>query len=271
MVDIGKKKNVFIYTILCVVIIFLLIIQQNTNKNLNTINESVENKNGEIYLLSETVEVKDEEIQRLNESIKSKNSAIDKITMELREVEKRMASTVAIINVEIEEKEKYKERLIDIYRLIVEDKLNGSLPIYAVMGLNGLEVYVKELILVNEGENKLEALAETLSRDSFSGLPIKIMSTTEINGKKVVKVNLREGDNDNLFSWKGQYFQGSLGSTETTQALIYTFLQPDINPDNWIEGIWFHYEGEEYFEIGHVELLGSGIIWRKEFIEQDSE
>ena len=269
MVDIGEKKNVLIFIIFIVVIIILLIMQQNTNKNLISINESLNNKNVEIHRLSEIVEVKSEEIRKLNVSIEAKDLENDKLTIELTEVEKRMASTGAIIDFEIEEKEEYKKRLINIYKLIVENKLNDSLPIYAVMGLNGLEVFVKDLILVDDGENKLEVLAETLSRDSFSGLPIEIISIVEVDGKKVVKVNLREADNDNLLSWKGQYFQGSLGSTETTKALLYTFFQPDINPDNWIDGIWFHYESEEYFEIGHVELLGSGIIWRKEFIEQN--
>jgi len=118
-------------------------------------------------------------------------------------------------------------------------------------------------------KNKLEAIANSLSEVHFSNLPIEVSQITEIDGKKVAIINLKESEENQKIndpsqfkgpSWATHYFQGSTGGTITSISLIETFLQKDYE-GQWIDGVKFLYNNK-VCSFEHVPSLGK-ISYRK--------
>jgi hypothetical protein len=130
---------------------------------------------------------------------------------------------------------------------------------------------------------RLQVLADALSRRRFGKLPIEIIGVEERDGKTIVLVNLLESDwNRDLFAeerrlwsegkreeakslrrksqkptWRMLYFQGSTGGACTTIMLVDTFLQRGYD-GTWLDGVEFHYEGEPISdEWDHIHLTGT--------------
>lgn len=102
-------------------------------------------------------------------------------------------------------------------------------------------------------EEKLEMVAEALSKDVFEGLGIEVSKIEIIHGKKVAIINLSEKENPQGATWNTMYFQGSAGGTITSVALGDTFLQKEYDGE-WIDGVKFLYNNQDItFE--HVEGL----------------
>ncbi|MBN2259300.1 MAG: hypothetical protein JW702_02020 [Clostridiales bacterium] len=171
-------------------------------------------------------------------------------------------------NMELERYLENKEHLIKtLAELMLRDDYDFLLRLYD-LNHTGLE---KELVAFSPaflGEENLElnlkliaySLQEYFFNGYFRGSVIEVVGIEEIEGKRVAVINLKENKSNNL-SWKGNYFQGSLGAMETETRLINSFLQPEIDLEDWIDGVRFTYEDEE-ISIGHVEQLMSGVIWR---------
>lgn len=113
-------------------------------------------------------------------------------------------------------------------------------------------------------DEKLDMLAQQLSKDAFNVLPIKLVEITEVDGKKIAVFNLEEqGKNATESdyskyegtSWFNNHFQGSTGGNITKYTLNKTLLQADYTGE-WVDGVKFLYKGEPIvFE--HVESLGN--------------
>lgn len=95
-------------------------------------------------------------------------------------------------------------------------------------------------------EDKLQELSNTVSKNFFDNLPIKVKSIDTIDGKKIATINLLD-DNTNKWSTK---FQGSTGGQITANTLIENFLQVTYNGE-WIDGVTFLYN-DEPIEYDHV-------------------
>jgi cell division protein FtsB len=169
--------------------------------------------------------LKDENIKLTKEisSMKEKNSALEKSIEELKEENKNINK-------------------------------NSTYPIYSA----DINTYDKEVIFgayIAEKlplKDKIDALAKTLSEVCFSNLPIEILEITEVDGKKVAVINLKESEEnqkvvDNLKfegqSWSRNYFQGSTGGVITSVGLIETFLQKDYK-GQWVDGVKFLYNNK---------------------------
>lgn len=140
---------------------------------------------------------------------------------------------------------------------------------------------------------RLQILANVLSRRRFGNLPMEVIGIEERGGKTIALVNLKETDwnrdilaeqkrmwnqsrrgaADSLYrriqkpTWRTLYFQGSCGGGCTTIMLVQTFLQRDYG-GIWIDGVEFHYEGEPISDAwDHISL--SGIKYRQP--EENSE
>lgn len=118
-------------------------------------------------------------------------------------------------------------------------------------------------------KEKLSAIAKSLSEVYFSSLPIEIVEITEVAGKKVAVINLKESEEnqkitDNLEfkgkAWSRNYFQGSTGGSITSVSLIETFLQRNYK-GQWIDGVKFLYNNK-IISFDHVPNL-SEISYRK--------
>jgi hypothetical protein len=184
--------------------------------------------------------LKDENIKLTKEvsSMKEKNSGLEKSLEELKE--------------EIKNK-------------------NSVYPIYSAdVNTYAKEVHFGTYIAENLPlKDKLDALAKTLSEVYFSNLPIQVSEVTEINGKKIAVINLKENEeNQNVIdtsqfkgqSWATSHFQGSTGGTMTSVCLIETFLQKDYE-GQWIDGVKFLYNNKT-INFDHVPSLGE-VSYRK--------
>ncbi len=102
-------------------------------------------------------------------------------------------------------------------------------------------------------KEKIQALADNLSKNLFNALPIQVKEITEVNGKKIAIINLKEdtkGTSD--MTWIGDYFQGSAGAEMTETSLEETLLQRG-NTAEWIDGITILYNDEDLI-LDHIEL-----------------
>lgn len=120
-------------------------------------------------------------------------------------------------------------------------------------------------------EEKLDYVADTLSKQHFSGLPIEIVKIEDVDGKSVAIVNLEElPENQGITdtskykgeSWAIGHFQGSSGGTTTSTTLIETFLQKEYKGE-WVDGVKFLYNDKE-IGFDHVEEMNGGNISYRE-------
>ena len=95
-------------------------------------------------------------------------------------------------------------------------------------------------------EDKVQQLSNTVSKNYFDNLPIKVKSIDTIDGKKIATINLLD-DNNNKWSNK---FQGSTGGQITANTLIENFLQVSYKGE-WIDGVKFLYN-DQPIEYDHV-------------------
>lgn len=95
-------------------------------------------------------------------------------------------------------------------------------------------------------EDKVQQLSNTISKNFFDNLPIKVKSIDTIDGKKIATINLLD-DNNNKWINK---FQGSTGGQITSNTLIENFLQVSYKGE-WIDGVKFLYN-DEPIEYDHV-------------------
>lgn len=110
--------------------------------------------------------------------------------------------------------------------------------------------------------DKIDSLAQTISKNNFSNLPIEVVKIEQIDGKQIATINLKElpenqgiNEPENIKgkTWKYQYFQGTTGAAITSIILEETFLQRAYDGE-WIDGVQFLYENETS-AIGHVDNL----------------
>jgi hypothetical protein len=182
--------------------------------------------------------LKDENIKLTKEisAMKEKNSALEKSLEELKEENKNSVYPIYSANIDTYDKEVH------------------------------FGTYIAENLSLKD---KLDALAKRLSEVYFSNLPIEVLEITEVDGKKVAVINLKESEEnqkvmDNLEfkgqSWSRNYFQGSAGGTMTSVGLIETFLQKDYK-GQWVDGVKFLYNNK-IVNFDHVQSL-SEVSYRK--------
>lgn len=147
------------------------------------------------------------------------------------------------------------------------------LKIYSQDINTGEDIIVSEIEVNKKDsiEDILNQLANKVSEDVFSGLPIELLQVSENNGEKIAIINLRENDlnaNKEDFTtyeganWAIGYFQGSAGGAFTSDSLLKTFLQSDNSElSNWIDGVQFLYNNKP-INSEHVEKL-SQVTMRK--------
>lgn len=105
-------------------------------------------------------------------------------------------------------------------------------------------------------QEKLQNIADELSKTCFEGLEISVEGIKTIGKDEIATINLK--DKDENLNWMNKYFQGSAGAGVTKTALEETLLQRNINYP-WIDGIEIIYNGE-MLSIDHIEL--GDIIYR---------
>ncbi|WP_408956355.1 hypothetical protein [Natroniella sp. ANB-PHB2] len=122
---------------------------------------------------------------------------------------------------------------------------------------------------------KLQVIANRLSRFRFDFLPIKVIEIEEENGRDIAVINLEEHqwnrNKDELPTFRGNagitwyldYFQGAADGHFTSVTLINSFLQPEYERD-WIDGVKFLYQGEPIREEDWDTVALEGIFYRDE-------
>ncbi|ABR48299.1 hypothetical protein Amet_2140 [Alkaliphilus metalliredigens QYMF] len=111
-------------------------------------------------------------------------------------------------------------------------------------------------------EQKLKTLSDKLSRYSFDGLPIDLVTIESLDdGRKIAVINLIDPEerikSGHRRTWAGNYFQGSSGGNVTRDKLLRTFLQEDFK-EGWVDGVKFLYNHDPTNHFERVgELLGA--------------
>ena len=140
---------------------------------------------------------------------------------------------------------------------------HDSLPLYT----GDIETYEKKktsVVKTRAGytvEEKLNLIAEELSKTQFEGLPIEVKAIEKIEGKKIAVINLeeKEAEKNQDKKWMRFLNGGSAGAQITLIALKESFLQKDLKKE-WIDGIKIIYEGKDIVEMDH--FPGTEIIYR---------
>lgn len=125
--------------------------------------------------------------------------------------------------------------------------------------------YIDKSITLEQSKTvfeKLTIIADTLSNHYFNGLSIELTDNfPDGNGGSIVKVNLVErpefkgpGSLHSYQSWY-DFFQGTMGGTNTTIILKESLLQRDYK-GQWINGLVFYYQGKPIGEFDHIDLYG---------------
>ncbi|GAA0729519.1 hypothetical protein GCM10008905_29580 [Clostridium malenominatum] len=185
-------------------------------------------------------------LQENNNELKDKYSGLDK---KYKTLESKVKDQVAIIEMFKENKENDKYELIPAYTANVET-YKQEIGFYMIMP--------KDKTLIQ----KLNLIAGELSSYYFNNLPIEVTKVEEVEGKKIVVVNIKESkDNEGIKdvalmkspTWATGFLQGSAGGITTEDRLIETFLQRDYKGE-WIDGVKFLYH-EKTIEFEHVPNL----------------
>ena len=111
-------------------------------------------------------------------------------------------------------------------------------------------------------EDKLNKLADRLSRFRFDHHPVEVKGIGSQEGRTVAVIDLREPAGD-AYGWRTGYFQGSAGAHATQTTLTKTFAQPDYSGE-WVDGVKFLYEGEPIGEADWSHMSLSGIFWQQD-------
>lgn len=193
--------------------------------------------------------LKDENLRLTQEvaTIKNENEALKNEVLGLKEANEKLTNELL----------EFKEKIADPTPEVGE----AIFKIYSA-DVNTYEKEVINQLILKEDlplKEKLDTIAENLSKEKFDGLGIEIMEIEELNGKKIALINLFEKENDKNASWKTGYFQGSTGGIITANSLQETFLQKDYTGE-WIDGVRFLYN-KNTIEFDHVVGL-SDIFYR---------
>lgn len=163
----------------------------------------------------------------------------------IREIRREYEERISELNARIWilEKELIQQK---ISFSILSDSLSHNFIIFTHYSYFPFYRYSKIVKILSDTplKQELQMIADSLSSISFKNIPIHV-SQIDTNGKSIAIIDLKELDvnGDYPRSWKGHYFQGSLGGASTEQTLIQTFLQPEFR-GRWIDGLRFFYNGK---------------------------
>lgn len=138
-----------------------------------------------------------------------------------------------------------------------ESKEISQMPIYSIDVNTEEPNEVKKVEVSSDAtlQEKLEAVAKSVSETNFDNLTIEVQSVDTIDGKKVATINLKDSGDK---TWH-QKFQGSTGGRITSSTLIENFLQTNNKSNQeWIDGVKFLYNNE-VIEYEHVADLSTVI------------
>ncbi|HSQ33681.1 MAG TPA: hypothetical protein VLM81_02145 [Peptostreptococcaceae bacterium] len=137
-----------------------------------------------------------------------------------------------------------------------QDKANNeetiSLPIYTKEpGSDEIQEGTKTTMRSDiKVEEKLQLLADHVSKQAFNGLTIKVESVED--GHAVIKLIETTDVYDE--SWVKQYFENEVKSEKANTCLSETFLQKNYEGE-WIKSIEFVYEGDPGWKNGYIQNL----------------
>lgn len=107
-------------------------------------------------------------------------------------------------------------------------------------------------------QEKLQAIADALSKECFEGLTIEVKEIKSIGNNEIAIIDLKDEGTDKEPSWMVNFFQGSTGAGITKTAIEESFLQRNTD-DKWVDGIEIYYNGK-VLSSDHIEF--NGIIYR---------
>lgn len=92
-------------------------------------------------------------------------------------------------------------------------------------------------------KEKVQTVADELSKESFKGLAIEVKEIKNIGNDKIAMINLKDEGVEKEPNWTTNFFQGSTGADITKTTIEETFLQRNTSYP-WIDGIEVHYNDE---------------------------
>lgn len=185
----------------------------------------------------------EDQIEPLNEQINT-----------LQIENKTLTTQIEDLTTQIDTLNKEKQALEDEIKNLSQEEYS----IYS-RDVNSWEIIEVSKVTIDKDESlqeKLQDLADELSKTCFEGLEISVEEIKTIGKDEIAIINLK--DNGEEINWMNKYFQGSTGAGVTKTALEETLLQRNISYP-WVDGIEIVYNGE-MLSIDHIEL--GDIIYR---------
>ncbi|MCY6369325.1 hypothetical protein [Clostridium ganghwense] len=189
------------------------------------------------------------EITLLKEKNSELNNKFNKLEAESKILNARLKEQVSIISAMNNKNSKNKFTVFTVYTANVDTCAKEI----------GFYINISEDVPLID---KLNIIADKLSKSYFGGLPIEALKIEEKQGKKIAIINLKEfAENQGITdssklkgkTWRTQSFQGSTGGSITSTTLIETFLQREYEGE-WIDGVKFLYNHEDV-DFMHVPKL----------------
>lgn len=176
-----------------------------------------------------------EQIKVLQEENSELKKTVDTLEQELAKLKEENESLKEI------EAEKSKE----IYTLYSRD-------------VNSWEIIEVGEVKLDEGtplQDKVQAVANELSKVCFEGLEIEVEEIKKIGNNDIAIINLKDKGQEQNPNWMVNFFQGSTGAGITATSLEESLLQRKSSY-SWIDGIEIHYNGEalmtDHIEFGKI-------------------
>lgn len=147
-----------------------------------------------------------------------------------------------------------------ILKQTVEEASKEAYTIYT-RDVNSWEIIALSEVKIDKDQSlqdKIQTVANNLSKECFEGLEIKVEEIKDIGDKQIAIINLIDDSERENANWMMNFFQGSTGAGITATSLEESLLQRD-SQYAWVDGIEIFYNGE-VLSGNHIEF--NGIIYR---------
>jgi len=108
-------------------------------------------------------------------------------------------------------------------------------------------LYIDDSLILKE---KIDLLIQTLGDYQFQDMPITLMDIKIENGKKIAYIDFTDSLTTDK-TWAINYMPGSAGAIMTSDSLFETFLQRNLDLDDWIDGVFFSFNGQHIYMDSH--------------------
>ncbi len=193
----------------------------------------------------------------LDESVKEKNRYIEKYNNENYKAEilqKNLEELEFTLGVLEDAKPHYYQENENLFSIFGSDNSAENV-------LPHFYLHIDDSLTLSE---RINLLIKPFQNYMFKDMPIELIDIKTENGKKIAYIDLKDSETTNK-TWAVNYMPGSAGAIMTMDSLIETFLQRNTELEDWIDGVYFSYYGNNE----HMDSHDPGIFLNIHYREID--